>query len=263
MTLERTRASSRALILTYHAVELGPKPLCVHPQLFRRHVDLVASSGVRVVTVSELVQELTAPTGDERLVALTFDDGFASVAEHAAPLLVSRGLSATVFCVAGHIGGRNDWPGNSPGGLDSPLMSAEQISMLASEGIEIGSHGFVHAPLSETAGSELERELVRSREALEHLTGRQVGSYAYPYGAAPTAEARSLVEATYAAACTTRVGAVELRPDVYALPRVDAYYVRRPELLRRALAGSLGPYLALRRIGARARRLLFQDHEEP
>lgn len=252
---------SRALIITYHAIEPGPRPLCVHPELFGLHLDAVLSAGVRAVTVSELVQELVSSTRGERLVAITFDDGFASVADHAAPLLAARGLSATVFCVAGHVGGRNDWAGNVAGSFDSPLLSAEQISALASEGIEIGSHGFAHVPLSEAAGSELERELVHSREALERLTGRPVRSYAYPYGAAPTAEARSLVEAAYAAACTTRLAAVELRPDVYALPRVDAHYLRRPELLRRALVGSLGAYLAVRRIGARARRLAVADYQ--
>ena len=252
---------SRALIITYHAIEPGPRPLCVPPELFRLHLDAVIAAGVRAVTVSELVRELVSSTRGERLVAITFDDGFASVADHAAPLLAARGLTATVFCVAGHVGGRNDWVGNAASGFDSPLLSAEQISALASEGVEIGSHGFAHAPLSATAPSELERELVRSRDALERVTDRQVRSYAYPYGAAPTAEARSFVEATYAAACTTRVAPVELRPDVYALPRVDAHYLRRPELLRRALQGSLGPYLALRRIGARARRSLFEDYD--
>lgn len=263
MSQERTRTSSRALILTYHAVEPGPKPLCVHPELFRRHVDLVVSSGARAVTVSELVRELAAPTGEERLVALTFDDGFASVAEHAVPLLVSRGLSATVFCVAGHIGGRNDWAGNSPGGLDSPLVSAEQILALASSGIEIGSHGFAHTPATGAIGSDLERELVRSKEELEQLTGREVRSFAYPYGAPPSRAARKLVESTYAAACTTRMAFVEERPDVHALPRVDAHYVRRPRLLRLALGGSLGPYLALRRLGSGARRAVLTDYARP
>ena len=263
MSRERTRTSSRALILTYHAVEPGPAPLCVHPELFRRHVELVVSSGVRVVTVSELVRGLAAPTGDERLVALTFDDGFASVAEHAAPLLASRGLSATVFCVAGHIGGRNDWAGNSAGELDSPLVSAEQIVALAAAGFEIGSHGFSHAPATGVVRSDLERELVRSREELEQLTGREVRSYAYPYGAPPSPEARKLVERTYAAACTTRIALVEARPDVHALPRVDAHYLRRPEVLRLALRGSVGPYLAVRRLGSRARRAALTDDASP
>ena len=107
---------SRALIITYHAIEAGPPPLYVHPELFQLHVESVLSEGARILNVSALVQELAEPTGTERLVALTFDDGFSSVARNAAPILSSYGVSATVFCVAGHVGGRNDWPTDRPGG---------------------------------------------------------------------------------------------------------------------------------------------------
>jgi peptidoglycan/xylan/chitin deacetylase (PgdA/CDA1 family) len=231
--------------------------------LFRAHLDAVVSTGVRAVTVSQLVHELASSRTRERLLAITFDDGFASVAEHAAPLLAERGLPATVFCVAGHVGGRNDWEGNRSGAFESPLVTAEQISALASAGLEIGSHGFAHAPVSETAGASLERELVHSKEVLEGLTGGQVRSYAYPYGALPGEQARKLVEATYDAACTTHVASVPSLPDVHELPRVDAHYLRRPELLRRALSGRLEPYLALRRAGARARRAVLSDYTRP
>ena len=46
-----------------------------------------------------------------------------------------------------------------------------------------------------------------------------------------------------------------------ALPRVDAYYLRRPELLRRVLEGARDEYLRLRAIAARARRLFWKDYE--
>jgi peptidoglycan/xylan/chitin deacetylase (PgdA/CDA1 family) len=251
---------SRALILTYHAIEPGPAPLCVHPDLFRAHVAAVLSSGARVVGVSELVAELASPTGVERLVALTFDDGFASVARNAVPVLASYGMTATVFCVPGHVGGRNDWDSGRAGGYDSLLVSAEELQALAAAGVEIGSHGFTHLPISSAHGAALEREIEGSREMLERLTGIKVRSYAYPYGALPHPKARSLVEQTYGAACTTRVSFVSQRPDLYALPRVDAHYLRRPELLRSAAEGSLASYLVARRLGARARRAFIKDY---
>jgi peptidoglycan/xylan/chitin deacetylase (PgdA/CDA1 family) len=251
---------SRALIVTYHAIEPGPAPLCVHPDLFRAHVDAAVSSGARLVSVSELVRELSSPTSGERLVALTFDDAFASVARYAAPILASRGVTATVFCVAGHIGGRNDWASDPAGRLDAPLASTDEIAALASAGIEIGSHGFTHLPATEVSGVALEREIVGSRQALESLTGTEVRSYAYPYGAPPHPEARRLVERTYDAACTTRLALVGERPDVHALPRVDAHYLRRPELLRRTAEGSLGSYLVARRLGSRVRRAFRKDY---
>ena len=117
---------SRALIITYHAIEPGPPPLCVHPELFQLHVETVLSEGASAsLSVAALAEELAAPTGDERLVAFTFDDGFASVARHAAPVLSAHGVGATVFCVAGHVGGRNDWSTDRSGGFVSALVSED------------------------------------------------------------------------------------------------------------------------------------------
>lgn len=251
---------SRALIVTYHAVEAGPPPLCVHPDLFGAHVDTALSAGARLVNISELVAELASPTGDERLVAFTFDDGFASVARFAAPVLASHGLSATVFCVAGHISGRNDWATSPVGGFASDLLSEEQIGELVSDGFEIGSHGYSHVPMSNASGEALQREILESQQVLEQLTGTEVRTYAYPYGSLPQPGARTLVERTYAAACTTRIAFVGDASDRHLLPRVDAHYLRRPEILRRAVAGSLGSYLAVRRVGSRARRAFRSDY---
>lgn len=250
---------SIALVLTYHAVEPGPAPLCIDPQLFAEHLDTIVASGARAVTVRELAAALREGKLGHPTVAITFDDGLASVAENAAPALADRGLPATVFCVAGHVGGRSDWPSARPGGYRAALATARQLVELADAGVEIGSHGMQHTPL--VAGSEpvLRRELVDSRLALEQALQTAVTSYAYPYGAGPTPAARRVVADTYEAACTTVIGLTGLATDPLALPRIDAHYVRRPGLLRRALAGSLGPYVVARRLGARTRRLFVKD----
>ena len=86
-------------------------------------------------------------------------------------VLASHGLTATVFCVAGHLGGRNDWESERAGGYDSSLVTADELQALAAAGIEIGSHGFGHLPASEPRGAALEREIEGSQEMLERLTG--------------------------------------------------------------------------------------------
>ena len=249
-----------SLILTYHAIEPGPAPLCLEPELFVEHLDLVAASGARVVGVTELGAAVLEGGPREPLVAITFDDGFASVPETAAPMLLDRGLTATVYCVAGHLGGINDWPSAHAGGHSSRLATAEELREVSGAGLEIGSHGTSHAPLTVDDPTLLRREVVDSRSSLESALDTPVQSFAYPYGAGPSAAARRLVARTYGTACTTRIGAVGPRADLYALPRIDAHYLRSPSLLRRALDGSLGPYLLARRIGARARRAIRTDY---
>src|SRR5262249_55751929 len=92
------------LVLMYHGVERRSGPLFVEPGLFAEHVAVIAESGLPVLTVGEVGALLRDGRLPARAVALTFDDGFASVVEHAAPLLHERGLRATVFCVTGHLG---------------------------------------------------------------------------------------------------------------------------------------------------------------
>jgi peptidoglycan/xylan/chitin deacetylase (PgdA/CDA1 family) len=252
--------SGSALILTYHAVQNGPAPLCVDPDLFREHLDVLADAGASVLTVGQIAEAVRGGTLPDRAVAITFDDGFTSVGEHAAPLLAERGMSATIFAVAGALGGTNDWPTQPGAAPRRPLLSAAALADLAGAGHEIGSHGIEHAPLSIAAPAALRREIVDSRAALEDAVGRPVRSFAYPYNAVPGPAGRELVRATYAAACAGGLSTVRTGADPWRLARVDSHYLRRPELLGRAVAGELDTYLLLRRVGARSRRLISKDY---
>ena len=39
------------LIVTYHAVERGPEPLCIDPAAFAEHAAVIAESGAETLTV--------------------------------------------------------------------------------------------------------------------------------------------------------------------------------------------------------------------
>jgi peptidoglycan/xylan/chitin deacetylase (PgdA/CDA1 family) len=249
-----------AVILTYHAVDAGHGALFVDPGTFADHLDCIADAGARVLTVSELARSLRAGDLPRSAVAITFDDGLASVARVAAPLLAERGFTATVFCVPGHVGGKSDWASALPGSPSFELAGAVELAELAAQGLEIGCHGMTHAPLRSDDATFLRRELVDAKHALEETVRAPVTTFAYPYGATPTPSARRLVSSTYGAACTTELSTVQPGADLYALPRLDAHYVRSPRLLRAALSSSLGPYLRVRRIGASARRAIRHDY---
>ena len=252
-----------ALILTYHAVEAGPPPLCVDPDLFREHVDTLVDSGARALTLSELAAAARRDDIPERAVAITFDDGCASVARTAAPLLTERGLRATVFCVSGHLGGVTDWPTQPASVPVFELATAAELEELASMGIEIGSHGVEHFPLAFASEQRARDELLASKDALEQAVRAPVLSFAYPYGSPPSPSARALLREAYSAACGTRLGIMRRDSDILSLPRIDVHYLRRPELLGRAVTGGLRAYLRARALGARARRMLKSDYEPP
>jgi peptidoglycan/xylan/chitin deacetylase (PgdA/CDA1 family) len=249
--------TARALVLTYHAVEAGHAPLCIDPKLFETHLDVIAASGVRTVTLDVLADEVADGGPREPALAITFDDGFASTAEVAAPLLAERGLPATVFCVAGHVGGVNDWPTQPRSCPRLRLASAQALSEWHASGVVLGCHGTNHEPLTRVDGAGLRQEILDSREMLEQVVGAPIGWFAYPYGLAPPA-ARAIVERAYAGGCALGNRSVGTGSSRFMLPRVDAHYLRRPALLKRALAGG-DSYLLMRRLGARLRRTVRPD----
>lgn len=250
---------SSALVLTYHAIEPGSGPLRLDPRAFETHLDVLREAGATCVTVSVLAAQLRLGTVARRTVAITFDDGFASVPRTAAPQLVRRGMPATVFCVAGHLGGTSDWPSAVAGSRPLPLADAGELADLVGAGWEIGCHGMTHAPLVSDAPAVVERELVEAKRVLEETLGARVQAFAYPYGAGPSLTARKVVSRHYDSAWTTRLGLVRQGAHPHRLPRVDAHYVRRPRLLRAALDGNLRPYLEARHVGSRLRRAIRPD----
>lgn len=253
--------SSSGLILTYHAIERGPAPLCIDPSLFRTHLDCIVEAGLETLTIGRLADGLRRGDLPERWAAITFDDGFASVTREAAPALLERGLVGTVFCVSGYVGDLNAWPTQPEKAPRLALATPAALAALAQNGFEIGSHGLEHAPLDTASDDVARRELLDSKHILEQAVGVTVRSFAYPYGALPTSKTgRSLVEGAYSAACTTTIGVVDPGADPLALPRVDAHYLRRLSLLGAAIQGDAGSYLLVRRLGARARRLLRPDY---
>lgn len=183
----------------------------VDPRLFERQMDWLHRNGMRGVSVGELRQAHRAGRA-HGLVGLTFDCGYATFATRAAPILLRRGFTATVFVPAAQIGDR---AALGPG-LDRPLLTERQIRCVAGKGMEIGSHGLHHVPLSYLEEEELTDELARARIRLEDVTGRPVIGFAYPYGQLSSREAIAVRKAGYEYACTIGRGPFE---GDHALPR--------------------------------------------
>lgn len=182
---------------------------------FLWQLDSLSRRGYRGVALRDL---LGAPPGTGRRAVLTFDDGYRGVAERAMPHLASRGFSATVFVVAGRIGGVNDWDGETPG---EPLLSADEIRALHAAGIEIGSHGATHRALTRLDDEGLVREIAGSREALERLVGAPVASFCYPYGDFDDRVVEAVRKAGYRAATVIRGGISSDLSDPLRIPRVS------------------------------------------
>jgi peptidoglycan/xylan/chitin deacetylase (PgdA/CDA1 family) len=117
----------------------------------------------------------------DKPVLLTFDDGYADLADYAFPVLRRYGFGAGVYVVTGQLGGTNAWD-EAKGFGTQRLMTVEQIRYWATQGIEFGAHSRTHADLTTLSARELTEEVVGSRDDLTTLLGSPVVSFAYPYG---------------------------------------------------------------------------------
>jgi peptidoglycan/xylan/chitin deacetylase (PgdA/CDA1 family) len=194
------REVSELLALCYHAV--SPRwraDISVTPARLEAQLRVLLRRGYRSAAFHDGV---TARDG-ARTLAVTFDDGFRSVHEHARATLDRLGVRGTVF-----VGARRPmrWPGidSWAGGPDAGKlmpMSWDEVVELADDGWEIGSHTATHPYLTSCDDATLERELRGSRERCEDRLGRPCRSLAYPYGDVDDRVAEAAAAAGYLTAC--------------------------------------------------------------
>lgn len=242
MGVVSSSGSSRGIpILMYHRVGVaGPGSKVpghyVSPGLFARHLRTIGTLGYRVIPLGSLFHDGGEPV--RKALAITFDDGYASLHQSAFPALKRHGYPATVFLVAGQIGGTNVWD-SSNGDVRENLLAADQIRGALDDGIEFGSHTMSHADLSALDEGEAWKELTDSKEAIEKVTGREASTLAYPYGRFSPAARAMAARAGYRLACSTQKGVNTRETDPYALKRIN---VRRdtwtPVLLLKLMRGA-------------------------
>ena len=176
--------SSWLTVIGWHRFGDVPDGLTTTLDGFLRQLDLLDEWGAQVLPLTEAVTRLEAGTLPASAVVLTFDDGYASVVERAWPILLDRGLPASLFVVSGYLDGgqRLPWDEACPDAELVRLMTRGQLEEAASSGLDIGSHTVSHPWLPRQEPSRLDGELAGSRAALEDLLHRPIDTVAYPAG---------------------------------------------------------------------------------
>ena len=248
-------AARYASILTFHALEDAADPICFAPGIFRRGLDRLIGSGFRACPLEELA---AYASGDgcfpARSFAVTFDDGYQSVYREALPVLQELCIPATVFLAVGR-------PSPSDSATRLPVLSGRtmlnwgQIREMHRAGISFGAHTLTHPDLTRLSSTDAEAEIRDSQAMLEDALGTRVRTFAYPYGRFDS-QSREIVRRNFDLACSDRLGLVSAGCDVYALCRVDTYYLRSDRLFATLLTPFFPEYVAARAVPRRLRRAL-------
>lgn len=172
---------ARATVLAYHAV--GPCPVADDPcnlwvdadAFARQMADLARRR--RVVPLEDVVEDRVGP--GRPAVAITFDDAYRCVLEHALPVLEHHGFPATVFLPTAFVGDRNRWDPPQP--CDLSIVTADEVRDLVRRGIAVESHGHRHLDLRDTDEHTTREDLTTSRDVLTELLGHPPRHLAWPY----------------------------------------------------------------------------------
>jgi peptidoglycan/xylan/chitin deacetylase (PgdA/CDA1 family) len=260
-------AAQRQLpILMYHSVsdtaEINVSPyfrVVTHPEVFRSQMSFLRANGWRGVTVQEGLQSLGQKTaGNERLVAITFDDGFEDFYTSAVPALREHGFSATMYLPTEFIA---DTTKTFKG---RRCMTWQQVRELHAQGIEFGSHTVSHPTLSDLGWSQIVPELRDSKRAIEDKLGQSIPSFAYPYAFLqrdrPFASRfrEELEKAGYENCVTTKIGRVGISDDRFALCRLPVNSCDDAPLFGAKLRGAYD-WLAVAQTAVKSVRAFFRD----
>lgn len=222
------RSECALTIVGWHRVDGAGSELATPVEDFRGHLDVLAERGAVVLPLAQAADLLARRALPPHAVALTFDDGYASIAELAWPLLLERGWPATLFAVSGYLDGdrRFPWDANA-GPEESRLLDSAALRELAASGMDIGSHTVTHPWLPALAPGELDQELVASKQSLEDVLGQPVDCLAYPTGGWDRRVRTAAAAAGYSIGITVDRGDNRFGQDPLALRRAFAFSRRQ------------------------------------
>lgn len=201
-----------AAAVMYHSINPVAHRQSITPAVFRQHLAFLRDNNFLSVTASNLLPTLTSRK--QKVVCLTFDDGFVDNYEFAVPLLREFNCAATFFVPTNFIGAPSILPEFSG-------MNLGQLTEVANDPLfEIGSHALSHPRLSTLPAPQAEQEIRESKKVLEEILGRPVTSFAYPYGDFSPREVASAKSAGYAIAFSTVRRRLSNSFDPLAVPRL-------------------------------------------
>ena len=191
---------SSAPILLYHAVgepvEIEWPPSLILPaSLFEAHLQYLTKEGYKVVSVEELVSLLENGGNLDKVVAMSFDDGYRNNHTDALPLLKKYNAKASFYVVHRDIG-------------KTIYMDNDSILDLLANGMEIGSHTINHAPLALIDPKYLPWEVGSAKKFIEkNLDGYILKGIAYPNGGYNAKVIEAVKEYKFTYGLTGKVGA--------------------------------------------------------
>lgn len=208
-----TRTKSTVSILLYHSVDNQNWKHSVNPDIFEKQMKYLKEK-YHIISLEDAVswvqgKKQVLPSS----IVITFDDGYKDNYEKVFTILKKYNIPATIF-------------------LTTNLAKMEKLAFLErltetevkqladSKLVSIEAHGQSHKNLLALSVSELEQEIVKSKEEVLRMTDRSPQFFAYPFGN-KNKDVESAVSKHFKAALGIKEGSLKQHSNLFSLGRIQ------------------------------------------
>ena len=230
-------------VIMYHRVINNPENegvygTYIYEDMFKKHLQYLKDKNYTVITFKDLdkIGWRNRFEKDRKYIILTFDDGYKDNYDLAFPILKEFNFKATIFLMGSST--YNEWDVKAGGEKEFPLMSVEMIKEMQDYGIEFGAHTFNHPKLNTLSNEEIEHQIVDVKKPLEEKIGKEIITFAYPYGILNDYAKEMAKKAGYIFALATDSGSVCLSDDLYQIRRIAIFPNTNLFSFKRKVAGN-------------------------
>jgi len=129
--------------------------------------------------------------------------------------------------------------------IEGLMLSWDEIREMSENGIDFGAHTINHPVLSRLPVGKAEEEIAQSKLIIEKKLGRQVTSFAYPFGKKDQYNEdtiKILKKLSFDCAVTTELGPTDLNADLFEVNRCFQGVVRMHDLYWEPYSLTIGSY---------------------
>lgn len=231
-------------VIMYHRVikdesEKGVHGTYVTVEQFEEQMKYLKKKGYETITFKDLLNNRYKQRfdKDKKWIMLTFDDGYKDNYENAFPILKKYQFKGIIYILDGIE--YNKWDVDNPGNPEKrfTLMNQDELLEMQNYGIEFGGHTSTHPRLAELSTEQVKSEIINSKSNIEKIIGKELLSFAYPYGSLNKEVKRIPQEAGYKFAVATDSGSIVFSDDLFEIRRIGIFPTNNLFNFKRKVSG--------------------------
>lgn len=231
-------------VIMYHRVikdetEKGVHGTYVTVEQFEEQMKYLKKKGYETVTFKDLLNNRYKQRfdKDKKWIMLTFDDGYKDNYENAFPILKKYQFKGIIYILDGIEYNKWDVENSENPEKRFTLMNRDELLEMQNYGIEFGGHTCTHPRLTELSLEETKTEVINSKFNIEKTIGRELLSFAYPYGSLNEEIKKIPKEIGYRFAVATDSGSIVFSDDLFEIRRIGIFPTNNLFNFKRKVSG--------------------------